>query len=185
MPVKACQINGKPWYKRWDDGACYPYEMWDKDSRETARSKAMEQWKAIEVNKVNTTIDVDTTRIVKTEVSSFNTVLFVALVPFDVDRNGDIITDVEITKTAHDFVIHLSKKKVNVDHQENTDITTAEFVESFIAPVEIPVGLEVIPKWAWIVGIRFDDDTYKAIQDGEFVGISIEWKGIREEIMRS
>lgn len=112
-------------------------------------------------------------QIIKTD-NSFNTVLFVALVPLEIDRNGDIITEEEITKTAHDFVRNLGKKAVNVDHEDNTEITTAEFVESFIAPVDIPVGLETIPQGAWVVGIRFDDDTYKAIQDGEFVGISIE-----------
>ena len=66
--------------------------------------------------------------------------------PFEIDRNGDIITDVEITKTAHDFVKNLGDKAVNVDHEEETDLETAEFVESFIAPVDIQVGLETIPK---------------------------------------
>lgn len=123
-------------------------------------------------------------QIIKTD-NSFNTVLFVALVPFETDRNGDVITADEITKTAHDFVLNLSKKAVNVDHESDTDIETAEFVESFVAPVEIPVGLETIPEGAWVVGIRFDDETYKSIQDGDFVGISIEWMGTREEMMRS
>lgn len=112
-------------------------------------------------------------QIIKTD-NGFNTVLFVALVPLEVDRNGDMITEEEITKTAHDFVMNLSKKAVNVDHEDDTEIKTAEFVESFIAPVEIQVGLETIPKGSWVVGIKFDDDTYKAIQDGDFVGISIE-----------
>lgn len=120
-------------------------------------------------------------QIIKTD-NSCNTILFVALVPMEVDRNGDIITEEEITKTAHDFVRNLSKKAVNVDHEDDTDIASAEFVESFIAPVEIQVGLETIPKWSWVVGIKFDDDTYKAVQEGDFVGISIEWKGVKEEI---
>jgi len=77
-------------------------------------------------------------KIIKTD-NCFNTVLFVALVPFEIDRNGDIITDEEITKTAHDFVKNLASKSVNVDHTEDTEIKTAEFVESFIAPVDIPV----------------------------------------------
>ena len=123
-------------------------------------------------------------QIIKTD-NSFNTVLFVALVPMETDRNGDAITNEEITKTAHDFVRNLTKKAVNVDHQSDTDIETAEFVESFIAPVDIPVGLETIPEGAWVVGIKFDDDTYKAIQDGDFVGISIEGKGNREQLTTS
>lgn len=122
-------------------------------------------------------------QIIKTK-NSFNTILFVALSPFEIDRNWDMISENEITKTAHDFVKNLSKKSVNVDHEENTDIKTAEFVESFIAPVEIEVWFETIPKWAWVVGIQFDDETYKAIQDGDFVGISIEWTWNREEVLK-
>lgn len=179
MPVKACRLDGQPGYKWGDDGKCYTYKMWNKTSRENAKTKAEEQWKAIEVNKADQT-DLKM-QIIKTD-NKFNVVLFVALVPLEVDRNGDIITEEEITKTAHDFVRNLAKKAVNVDHQDNTDIVTAEFVESFIAPVVINVGLETIPKGSWVVGIKFDDDTYKAIQDGDFVGISIEWYGAREEI---
>lgn len=122
-----------------------------------------------------------TMQIIKSD-NSFNTILFVALVPMEIDRNGDMITEAEITKTAHDFVRNLSKKKVNVDHESDTDIATAEFVESFVAPVEINVWLETIPKGSWVVGIKFDDDTYSAIQNGDFVGISIEGVGIKEEI---
>lgn len=183
MPIKTCRLDGKPWYKWGDSGKCYTYNSWDKEAREKARSKAEDQWKAIEVNKAEDQNDLKM-QIIKTD-NSFNTVLFVALVPFETDRNGDVITDVEITKTAHDFVRNLSKKAVNVDHEDDKDIENAEFVESFIAPVDIPVGLETIPKWAWVVGIQFDDETYKAIQDGEFVGISIEWYWNREEMMRS
>lgn len=183
MPVKTCRLDGKPWYKWGDSGKCYTYTSWNKNSRENARAKAEEQGRAIEVNKKETQKDLKM-QIIKTD-NSFNTVLFVALVPFETDRNGDVITDIEITKTAHDFVRNLAKKKVNVDHESDTDIDDAEFVESFIAPVDIPVWLETIPEWAWVVGIRFDDDTYKAIQDGDFVGISIEWFGQREEMMRS
>jgi hypothetical protein len=42
--------------------------------------------------------------------------------------------------------------------------------------------LENIPKWSWVVGIKFDDDTYKAIQVGDFVGISIEGVGVSEAV---
>jgi hypothetical protein len=48
---------------------------------------------------------------------NFNTILFAALVPNEVDRNGDIITEKEITKTAHEFMENILNKKVNVNHQ--------------------------------------------------------------------
>lgn len=158
--------------------------MGDRDSREKAKTSAEMQGREIEQEKNKLTKKEDgKMHIIKTD-NSFNTVLFVALVPLEIDRNGDMITEDEITKTAHDFVRNLNKKAVNVDHEEETDIKNAEFVESFIAPVDIPVGLETIPKGAWVVGIKFDDDTYKAIQDGDFVGISIEGVGQREELTK-
>lgn len=119
--------------------------MGDQASRENAREKAELQGRSIEQEKTKLTKSDKKMQIIKTD-NGFNTVLFVALVPFEIDRNGDIITDEEITKTAHDFVKHLSKKAVNVDHEDDTEIKTADFVESFIAPVDIPVGLETIPK---------------------------------------
>lgn len=121
-------------------------------------------------------------QIIKTD-DSFNTVLFVALVPNEMDRNWDYITEHEITKTAHDFMINLHEKRVNVDHQKETDIEDAKFVESFIAPVDIHVWMEIIPKWSWVVGIRFDSATYQEILEWDFVGISIEWFGTRQEIV--
>jgi len=162
MAVKTCRIDGND------------YTSGDKTSREEAKIKAEKQ--GVLMNKEQS----NDMQIIKTD-NSFNTVLFVALAPDEEDRNGDTITLEEITKTAHDFVLNLSKKAVNVDHEEGTDIQTAEFVESFVAPVSIKVGKSKIPSWSWVVGIRFDDETYKAIVDGDFVGISIEGRGVREE----
>jgi len=118
-------------------------------------------------------------KIIKTD-NSFNTVLFVALAPDEEDRNGDVITEDEITKTAHDFIRNLNKKAVNVDHKENTDIDNAEFVESFVAPVDISVWDETIQKWSWIIWIKFDEKTYTNIKKWEYIWISIEWKWNRE-----
>lgn len=119
--------------------------MGDKTSRESARTQAEMQGREIEQEKTKLTKGETQMQIIKTD-NGFNTVLFVALVPLEIDRNGDIITEEEITKTAHDFVRNLGKKAVNIDHEDNTVITTAEFVESFVAPVDIPVGLETIPQ---------------------------------------
>jgi len=43
MPIKVCQINWKPWYKRGDEGNCYEYELWNKESRNEAKYKS-EYW---------------------------------------------------------------------------------------------------------------------------------------------
>lgn len=183
MAVKTCTVNGKPWYKG-GDGICHIYTMGDKEDRQSAKDLAMaddEKMTKQEIEQPQIQKSDKTMKIIKTD-NGFNTVLFVALTPEETDRNWDVITVEEITKTAHDFVRNLTKKAVNVDHQDDTEIETAEFVESFIAPVDIAVGLETIPEWSWVVGIKFDDTTYQAIKDGDFVGISIEWYGNREQV---
>ena len=64
--------------------------------------------------------------------TKYNTILFVALEPDEIDRNGDKITVEEIHKAAYEFMYNLSVKKVNVNHLDNTDIDEARFVESYI-----------------------------------------------------
>jgi hypothetical protein len=56
-------------------------------------------------------------RLIKSDMQH-NTIMFVVLVPDEEDRNGDIISIDEITKTAHEFMINVNEKKVNVDHLE-------------------------------------------------------------------
>lgn len=120
-------------------------------------------------------------RLVKSE-NKHNTILFVVLAPSIPDRNGDYIEIDDITKTAHEFMINLNEKKINVDHEEGTDIDEEEynFVESYIMPCDFEVseGL-VIPMGSWILGIKFSDGLYKDILNGEYIGISMEGTGVR------
>mgnify|MGYP006277457609 CR=1 FL=1 len=51
MPVKPCQRAGKRGYKWGDSGYCYTYTTGDEESRKRAREKAIEQGRAIQVNK--------------------------------------------------------------------------------------------------------------------------------------
>lgn len=73
--------------------------------------------------------------------------MFVALVPDEVDRNGDLISEFEITKTAYEFMQNLSNKVVDVNHNNEDIVDTAKFVESFITPTEIILeNGNIIPK---------------------------------------
>ena len=47
MPIKSCQLNGKPGYKYGDSGKCYTYSPGDEGSKARARSKAEKQAAAI------------------------------------------------------------------------------------------------------------------------------------------
>jgi len=112
------------------------------------------------------------------KIASLNTVLFIALVPDEVDGNGDIISAEEIKKAAYEFMLNLQEKKVNINHEEDTEIASAHFVESYLTLFDMERGDGVIPQWTWILGIQFDDETYEKIQNEDFVWISIEglWK---------
>jgi len=112
----------------------------------------------------------------------FNTILFVALAPDEVDRNWDLITETEITKTAYEFMQNLHEKTVDIDHDSENVVETAQYVESYIAPIEIILeNWNIIPKGAWIVWIKFDDETYQKYLEWEYVWISIYWTWFYEE----
>lgn len=123
-------------------------------------------------------------KIFKTQQEIHNTVSFVALEPDVVDYNGDIINKDEIIKVAHDFMINLQDKVVNVNHQDNTDLPVdeARFVESYILPVDIDFDWEILHAWSWIVAIKFNDEMYQKVINGDFIWISVEWEYYKELI---
>ena len=114
------------------------------------------------------------TNIIKTD-DTLNVVLFTILVPDKVDFNWDKISEKEITKTAYEFIQNIWEKKVNKNHEDWTDLETIKFVESYIAPVDIPVWDNVITKWSWVLGIQFDKITYEDILNWDYSGVSMEW----------
>lgn len=113
-------------------------------------------------------------RIIKTN-DTHKTVTYVILEPETPDLDGDYINENEIIKTAHEFVQNLHIKKINYNHQEDTDTEDATFVESFIAPVDIDVNGEIIKKWSRMVAFKFTDEAYQKVIDGEIVWVSLEW----------
>lgn len=113
----------------------------------------------------------------------FNTILFIALAPDEPDRNGDIIDEYEITKTAHEFMKNLQDKTVDIDHDNDDVVDDARYVESYIAPVNIELeNWNTIPKWSWIVWIQFSDAIYKQFVDGDMVWISIDGEWYRADV---
>lgn len=115
-------------------------------------------------------------KLLKTN-ETHKTISFCILTPNIEDRNGDVISEDEIIKTAHDFWINMSEKFLNIDHKDWTQIEKSKYayVESFIAPNDIIVGESVVKKWSWYVGIKFfDEDLYNQIISWEFVWVSME-----------
>lgn len=105
------------------------------------------------------------------------TITFAILVPNEVDLNGDVIPKDEIVKTAHNFVETLDLKKVNVDHKDNTDISSVKIVESYILPMDMAVWWETLPEGTWMVALKFEDDKlYQDVLNWEYIGVSMEGK---------
>lgn len=115
--------------------------------------------------------------------ASHKTITFVILEPWVEDRNGDIINEDEIIKTAHEFMSNLPSKKVNMNHQANTDQDGVRFVESFVLPVDLQFGTEVVKQWSWLVAFKFDDENlYQQVIDWDIVWVSMEWYWIDPNI---
>lgn len=120
---------------------------------------------------------IKTERIIKTETSN-QTATFVILEPGVMDLNGQEISEEEIIKTAHEFMINLTEKYVNVNHQEKTEQDDVVFVESYVSPVEMEISDERIKKGTWLVAFKFlSADKWQMVLDGDITGVSMEGVG--------
>ncbi len=105
-----------------------------------------------------------------------NVVITPVLVPDVEDRNWDVISSFEIQKTAYEFIENLSKKSVNIDHEDWTDIDWVKYVESYIVPVDMNFWeWEIITKGTWVVWIKLTEELYKQALEWEFTSVSMEW----------
>ena len=102
----------------------------------------------------------------------------VVLVPDIEDLQGDIISKEEIQAAAHDYQV--KSRLIKAQHKAPTD---AEVVESYIAPVDIPIGNGIAPAGSWIMVTRVNSAAmWAAIKKGDITGYSIGGVGEREEI---
>lgn len=101
---------------------------------------------------------------------------FVVLEPDTVDRNGDIITADEILKTAHNFFIYKDDKRINVNHEPNTDRLDVIYVGSLVAPADITLDDgDIIKAGSWLVEMKFlSEELWQKLVDGEITGVSME-----------
>lgn len=118
-----------------------------------------------------------TERIIKTETSN-QTATFVILEPGVMDLNGQEISEEEIIKTAHEFMVNLTEKYVNMNHEKNTNQDDVVFVESYVSPVDMDISDEKIKKGTWLVAFKFiSADKWQMLLDGDITGVSMEWVG--------
>lgn len=98
------------------------------------------------------------------------------LIPDTVDLQGDIISEEEIIKAAHKFMI--KSQTMGVEHMVVND--NIRIVESFVTPVDIEVNGRFFKKGTWLAGSKIlDDSTWEAVKQGKLTGYSIEGYGKR------
>lgn len=95
---------------------------------------------------------------------------FLVLQPEVPDAHGDIYSADEIRKGCHNF--NLFCGKANMMHLVET--SCFDIVESYIAPVEMVLGEQIIKAGSWLSVCQFwTEDVWKSVKDGDFCGVSI------------
>lgn len=103
------------------------------------------------------------------------------LVPGTVDKHGDIIPSSEIERAAHEFLLNDGQ----IDVMHNTIAGYGDVVESYVLmkdeEFKLPDGTKkTYPEGTWILGVKFNDDTWESVKSGEFAGFSMY--GVGDEI---
>jgi len=93
-----------------------------------------------------------------------------------VDKQGDMITEDELVKAAHNFI---SEHRAAKSMHEGERI--GQVVESMVFTNELQKQLGVdMGKVGWLITMKIDDDeTWKRVKSGEFKGFSIGGKAKR------
>lgn len=99
-------------------------------------------------------------------------------VPNEVDQQGDVWSEDEIEKAAHDFVA--GGGLINFMHKTMEPV--GELVQSAVAPQDMNINGEHIPKGSWYIAVRPNAEMKKAIETGEITGISVQGSAKREPV---
>jgi len=89
--------------------------------------------------------------------------------PDSEDTYGDFMTKEEIEKTAHEFLEHYR----NIDTEHNLLAGAGVVVESYISPVTLNIGDNVIKAGSWVLVTRASEDIWEAWKNGEITGYSM------------
>jgi len=87
----------------------------------------------------------------------------------------------EIRKAAHKFM----KNGALVNKMHETLDPYGAVVENFVAQSTFLVGEEIVKEGAWVVGIEPNEEGKRAIEKGEFTGISIQGTGLRKLVEKA
>lgn len=95
------------------------------------------------------------------------------------DAHGDWATAEEIEKACYNF----NRKKIfdtAVDNQHDFESIDAEILESYIAPVEMNIGDEIIKQGTWLAKIWIhDEEIVDEYRSGTKTGLSMAGSAVR------
>lgn len=102
-----------------------------------------------------------------------------------VDTQGDIITERELIRAAHDFM--RDARAGGVMHMENADgepVVVGEIVESMIFTKDLQAALSIdLGMVGWLIGFHVTNaDVWRAVKEGSLRAFSIGGSGTRKEV---
>ena len=182
MPVMECQSNGKPGFKFGESGTCYTYTAGDDTSKEAARTKAVDQGKAIEANK-SATFD-----IVKTD-NNNNLAFGWAYVAITkegeqvYDHSGEFVSDVDSLEMAA-YAFNLAYRKsgeIHIGDAKGYLVESLMVTKEKLAKLGLPE--DALPQGLW-VGFHFpDDEVFAKVREGRYKMFSIQGTALKEEVI--
>jgi hypothetical protein len=110
------------------------------------------------------------TKIVKSVNTELKQVLFIAMVPDEVDLHGDVTSAEEVLKACHSY--NLSARNTSLYHV----VPTKQFdiVESYVLETDIVLNDIEVKKGTWLVKLQvYTDELWELIKSGEINGVSI------------
>ena len=100
-----------------------------------------------------------------------------ALVPWEVDLQGDILTEKAVEEAAHNFM-----KGMQDIGEMHRVVGVGVLLQSYIAPIDFEMNGTKVTKGSWILVTQANKDVWDRIKNGTLVGYSIGYQGEREEI---
>lgn len=122
-------------------------------------------------------------RVFKSEEIGEERIVFgVALIPGDVDAQGDIYSADEVRKAAFSFM-EVGQSQMKLQHRGAFLGKKVTVLETYVSRQPEQYGDETFPPGTWFVTTRIHDaDLWEAVKRGEFTGYSIGGSARREEI---
>ncbi|NRA42491.1 MAG: hypothetical protein HRU21_09340 [Pseudomonadales bacterium] len=110
------------------------------------------------------------------------------LVPDEGDYHGHIYSEEEVHQACRNY--RENCRKANIQHAFDISKDTAEFVEHYLAPADIPMettdGTITVKKGTWLATMKIKNDTlWQDVKDGKFTGFSISANCMSQKLSKS